>query len=230
MRRANHASRLTTITPNKLPSPHSGYLPATLSLCILPNTFDTLIDSFIKDKVGIAEDFLSPALATHLKEDLLTLFAQELLQNAGTGNDLLISHDKQVRGDKTYWLDRKHNNEHENDFFDLMDKFVSYLNTTCYTGITGYEFHYALYPIGSFYKKHFDQFKNNTGRQFSMIMYLNVDWQPVDGGELSIHQNGIQQNISPQNGKSVFFKSSELEHEVLPTTKARMSITGWLTS
>jgi SM-20-related protein len=30
------------------------------------------------------------------------------------------------------------------------------------------------------------------------------------------------------NGKGVFFKSGELEHEVLLANKMRMSITGWL--
>jgi Rps23 Pro-64 3,4-dihydroxylase Tpa1-like proline 4-hydroxylase len=51
------------------------------------------------------------------------------------------------------------------------------LNATCYTGITDYEFHYTLYEKGSFYKKHFDQFRNNDSRQYSMIMYLNTNWQ-----------------------------------------------------
>ena len=127
-----------------------------------------------------------------------------------------------------YWLDRKHNNAYENNFFDLMDSFVSYLNRTCYTGITGYEFHYALYEEGSFYKKHYDQFRNNESRQYSMIMYLNTNWQQNDGGELCIHHREGLQNITPVNGKSVFFKSSEVEHEVLLTNKPRMSITGWL--
>ena len=128
-----------------------------------------------------------------------------------------------------YWLDRSHNDLSENAFFDLMDEFVSYLNASCYTGITGYEFHYALYPKGSFYKKHVDQFKNNAVRQFSMITYLNTDWKQEDGGELCVYQNGTQQNIAPTAGKSIFFKSSELEHEVLLSNKARMSITGWFT-
>jgi len=193
----------------------------------LQNAFDTLIDSFIKDKVGIAEDFLSKSLAGHLKENLLRLFTEKQLQNAGTGNDTLVTHNQAVRSDMIYWLDRSHNDVFENDFFDLMDRFVTYLNATCYTGITGYEFHYALYPIGSFYKKHVDQFRNNTERQFSMIMYLNTDWRREDGGELCVHQNGNQQNITPTGGKSVFFKSSELEHEVLIANKVRMSITGW---
>ncbi len=194
----------------------------------MQNIFDTLIDSFVKDKVGIAEDFLSVALAAHLKANLSTLFAADGFHPAGLGNDTLQSHDTAIRGDMIYWLDRSHDDPFENDFFDLMDRFVKYLNDTCYTGITGYEFHYARYEEGSYYKKHLDCFRNNGSRQYTMIMYLNADWQPADGGELCIHQDGMQQNISPIGGKSVFFRSNELAHEVLLTLKPRMSITGWL--
>ncbi len=194
----------------------------------MQHIFDTLIDSFINDKVGIAEDFLSESLAAHLTGNLKTLFAENLLQPAGTGNNTLVEHDRLFRSDIIYWLDRKHNNLHENDFFDLIDQFVTYLNATCYTGITGYEFHYALYEKGSFYKKHIDQFRNNSSRKYSLIIYLNEDWQEIDGGELCIHDAGTIQTITPNNGKSVFFKSSELEHEVLLANKPRLSITGWL--
>ena len=190
--------------------------------------FDTLIDSFINNNVGIADHFLSESLAGNLKANLRKLFENKLLLAAGTGNETIVSHNKLVRGDSIYWLDRKHNDIHENEFFDLMDRFVGYLNSTCYTGITGYEFHYTLYEKGSFYRRHLDQFRNNGSRQYSMVMYLNSDWQEIDGGELRIYESGSTQNIAPVNGKSVFFKSSELEHEVMPTTANRMSITGWL--
>jgi SM-20-related protein len=115
--------------------------------------FDELIDSFIDNNVGIANHFLSLALAADLKANLIALYQKNMLLAAGTGNDTLVSHNHLVRGDSIYWLDRKHNDPHENDFFNLMDSFVSHLNSTCYTGITGYEFHYTLYDKGSFYKK-----------------------------------------------------------------------------
>lgn len=194
----------------------------------MEKTFDTLIDSFIKDEVGIAENFLSLSLAAHLKQNLINLFKEEKLLSAGIGNNAVVTQNKLVRSDVIYWLDRKHNNPHENDFFDLMDRFVLHLNNTCFTGITGYEFHYTLYESGAFYKKHIDQFKNNGSRQFSMIMYLNLDWKIEDGGELCIHHLNSLQNIAPLNGKSVFFKSDQLAHEVLVTNTKRMSITGWL--
>jgi SM-20-related protein len=196
----------------------------------LQKIFDTLIDSFIENKVGIAEDFLSGPLAANLKQNLVALFAGNQLQPAGTGNLQKVSHDTLFRSDMIYWLDRKHENTHENSFFDLMDSFVSYLNETCFTGINSYEFHYTLYEPGSFYKKHVDQFRNNDSRQFSMIMYLNEGWVDGDGGELSIHHEDNVQDISPLNGRSIFFKSNELAHEVLMTNKTRMSITGWLKS
>jgi len=194
----------------------------------LQKNFDELINSYIENKVGLSENFLSNTLALHLKDNLNKLYATGQLRSAGTGNNLIIVQDKLFRSDVIYWLDRKHNDQYENDFFNLVDRFVSYLNSTCFTGITGYEFHYTLYPAGSFYKKHLDQFRNNNSRKYSMIMYLNADWKISDGGELCITQLDHLQTISPQNGKAVFFKSNEMEHEVLVTNKPRMSITGWL--
>ncbi len=187
-----------------------------------------MIDSFIASKVGIATDFLYPALAAALKSNLNTLYAGQQLLPAGIGNDSVQGHDLLIRSDKIYWLDPLHNDPSENEFFELMDQFVRYLNMTCYTGITGYEFHYAMYEKGSFYKKHLDQFRNNSSRAFSMIMYLNAGWQEQDGGELCIHHNDHVEIISPVNGKCVFFNSSEQLHEVLPTQVPRLSVTGWL--
>ena len=196
----------------------------------MENIFNTLIDSFIQNKVGIAENFLSKSLSLHLKQNLVTLYQEKLLKNAGTGNLEQFKQDSLFRSDIIYWLDRKHNDVHENIFFDLMDAFVIFLNSTCYTSITSYEFHYTLYEKGSFYKRHIDQFKSNDSRQFSMIMYLNSEWKEADGGELCIHHEGRTEHIPPTSGKSVFFKSSELEHEVLVSNEPRMSITGWLKS
>ena len=210
----------------KLPSPAADQCISTTWR--LNSSFDELIVSFIANQCGISGNFLSDELALRLTANLNKLFAGKQLNPAGTGNETLAVFNQLVRGDQIYWLDRKHNDSTENDFFDLMDSFVAHLNETCYTGITGYEFHYTLYETGAFYKKHLDQFKTNSSRQYSMVMYLNPGWVPADGGELCIYPNSIAQLIAPMNGKSVFFKSNELEHEVLVTQKPRMSITGWL--
>lgn len=191
-------------------------------------SFETLITSYINDKVGIAEDFLSVDLCHNLRSNLLSFNDEHLLLQAGVGNDGKMIHDKLIRSDSIYWLDKQHNNAFEAEFFDTMDEFVAYLNENCFTNIRSYEFHYSLYEAGSFYRSHLDQFEDDTKRQFSMMNYLNADWQPKDGGELLIHHNHHNQTIAPTQGKTVFFKSDELLHEVLPTNERRMSVTGWL--
>lgn len=167
-------------------------------------------------------------LSSSLVENLLLLYQEKQLLTAGIGNNSKFISNKLIRNDIIYWLDRKHNNIHENKFLDLVDAFVAYLNRTCYAGITGYEFHYAMYEEGSFYKRHLDQFRDNQTRAFSMITYLNKGWKEGDGGELCIYHTDYAQMVAPTNGKCVFFKSSELEHEVMVSHKKRMSITGWL--
>lgn len=191
-------------------------------------SFESLINSYIESNVGIASNFLPESLAKNLQQEILRLHENNKMRAAGTGISGKVQHNTSNRGDAIYWLDRKHNNVHENAFFDHIDAFVEYLNSNCYTGITNYEFHYTLYQPGTFYKKHIDQFQGNNNRVFSIISYLNADWKKADGGELSIHHESRTQLITPTNRKTVFFKSNELEHEVMITHAPRLSITGWL--
>ena len=103
--------------------------------------FESLIDSYLDNKVGQVKHFLSVDLAHNLRSNLLKLYADEALKSAGIGNNAKLLKDKAFRSDKIFWLDRSHNDQHENRFFDLIDDFVAYLNRTCYAGIVDYEFH-----------------------------------------------------------------------------------------
>jgi len=194
----------------------------------LQKIYEDIVNSFIEDGVGRSDFFFEDTLSAQLRGNLWSLRSQKQLQEAAIGHQDKLVTDHLMRGDLIYWLDRSHNNKYENQFLDLMDEFVTYLNRTCYAGITGYEFHYALYEKGTFYKKHLDQFQDNKNRAFTMIMYLNMDWKEEDGGHLCIFHENHSQIINPVNGSCVFFKSSELEHEVLPCNQQRLSITGWL--
>lgn len=192
--------------------------------------FEDLIASLIENNIAESNNLLSANLSKHLKLNLLKLYDTKSLMPAGIGNLETPNYNKLIRSDTIYWLDKKHNDLYENAYFKIIEDFIRYLNMTCYTGISDYEFHYSLYEVGSFYKKHIDQFQNNGKRQYSVISYLNEDWKLEDGGELMINNNNVDQLISPLNMKTVLFKSNELEHEVLITNKRRMSVTGWLKS
>lgn len=159
----------------------------------MEDSFEALIASYIATKVGVVENFIELSLSKHLISNLLMLHQNNLLVPAGIGNVQKLQQNQLVRNDVIYWLDRKNNNIYENEFLTQIEAFISYLNESCYAGITGYEFHYSLYEKGAFYRKHLDQFQDNSSRQFSLISYLNCEWEIADGGELCIYQeNNIQ--------------------------------------
>ena len=192
------------------------------------NQFDVLIDSYVNSKVGIDTSFLDEALCNGLQQNILQLQRDDMMVAAGIGNLEVKDASQKMRGDKIYWMDKSHDNAYEKAFLLLAENFIDRLNSTCYTGINGYEFHYAVYEAGKSYKRHKDQFKNNDNRKYSLINYLNENWQEEDGGQLLIYQDETVQKILPQSQTSVFFKSDEMEHEVTKANRSRMSISGWL--
>jgi SM-20-related protein len=192
------------------------------------NKFDLLIDSYLDDHIGIDTGFLNESLSNGLQQNILQLQKDDKMTLAGIGNKEVKDPKQKMRSDKIYWLDKCHHNIFEQEFFQQVEDFIEYLNSTCYTGINGYEFHYAVYEEGSFYKRHTDQFKNDDNRKYSLINYLNADWLEEDGGQLLVYQNDAVQKILPQSQTAVFFKSNEMEHEVTKANRPRMSVTGWL--
>ena len=102
-----------------------GYLAPLAVFAVFPKIkmedgFEDLIASYIENKVGISEHFLSKELADNLKQNLLDLNERSLLSEAGIGNSEKLSYDGAVRSDSIYWLDKKHNNVFENEFFCLL--------------------------------------------------------------------------------------------------------------
>jgi len=192
------------------------------------NQFDLLIDSYLDTNVGVDAGFLTAELATGLRQHLIQLQNDDQLTAAGIGNETVKDNHQKMRGDHIYWMDKAHTNIYEKEFLQLAEDFIERLNSTCYAGINDYEFHYAVYGEGSFYKRHKDQFKNDDNRKYSLINYLNTDWLEADGGQLWVYEKDKAKKILPQSQTAVFFKSDEMEHEVRTSNRQRMSITGWL--
>ncbi len=190
--------------------------------------FDLLIDSYLENKVGIDTQFLSDTLSKGLQQNIHQLEKDGLMTAAGIGNEATKDANQKMRGDKIYWMDKRHDNVFEQAFLQQIEDFIDRLNQTCFTGINGYEFHYAVYEEGSSYKKHIDQFKNDSNRKYSLINYLNENWLEEDGGQLRMYQEDGVQQVSPIAQTAVFFKSDEMVHEVMVANRSRMSITGWL--
>ena len=192
--------------------------------------FEELIGTYIQNRIGISNHFISKELAQSLRKNLLSLDEVDKLKAAGIGNQLVKDREQNKRGDKIFWIDNQSDEPAERAFLNQIDLFIEHLNDTCYTGINAYEFHYALYETGSSYQRHVDQFQNNNNRKFSLIHYLNADWMEDEGGALLIHHENKTDTIFPEMQKAVFFRSEDCEHEVSRSTRPRMSISGWLKS
>ena len=105
---------------------------------------------------------------------------------------------------------------------------IAYMNKTLYLSLKDFEVHMTVYPAGSFYKRHLDQFKKDDHRKLSVICYLNSDWKEEHGGQLRMYFENKTQDFLPLAGRLVCFRSDQIEHEVLPSTRERLSITGWI--
>ncbi|MNV00587.1 hypothetical protein D3C71_907570 [compost metagenome] len=192
--------------------------------------FEGLIQGLIDDEYGCCNDFILPQTVSGLSANIQRLNESESMRPSGFGNKLDFQKDDNIRGDKINWIVEESINPFEMTYLNKIEKFILYLNKTCFTSIKSFESHYSSYEKNSFYKRHIDQFKNEKGRKYSIVLYLNEDWKKEDGGLLSLYPKaGEQIDISPMGGRMVLFRSDEMEHEVNPSfTRERNSIAGWL--
>jgi len=195
--------------------------------------YESIIANLISQKYAIVENFFSAADVVLLRDSLLQKHEEDAFKKAAIGNHVNEIIIKSIRGDVILWMDESTANEAEILFFANIDRLVTYLNGTCFLGILHKEFHYAVYPTGTFYKRHVDTFQNDDRRKLSFVVYLNEDgWLPENGGELVLYLNESGQEtekiIFPFPGRVVIFESQIIEHEVKPVNTQRLSITGWL--
>ena len=188
--------------------------------------FESIISQIIEGGYGVLDHFLSEEEIEALNKSLETHYKAQEFKQAGISKDQSIV--KAIRGDEILWLEKETANSIEAIFLQRLEQFMEYLNQTCYLGLRSYEIHYASYPIGAFYKIHLDKFRNDSGRILSFICYLNQDWKEDNGGELVLHLPDRKEVILPIGGRLAVFESDKIEHEVLPATRERRSLTGWL--
>ena len=192
-----------------------------------------LIDTIAEKGFGIIDNFLGTTDADGLLQEMNEYRKQNLFKTAGIGNISNYQQNKQQRGDNILWISEKKENPFVNTFLSQIDTLIKEINKEFFLGIKDKEFHFTFYPVGTFYKRHTDQFHNDDARKLSVVCYLNKDWKTGDGGQLRLYgTDNVYEyfDIFPHHARLVCFRSDTIEHEVLPATKERLSVTGWLRS
>jgi SM-20-related protein len=133
----------------------------------------------------------------------------------------------EVRGDFISWLQNPERDA-EQRVLAKLDELRAVLNRSLMTGLEDFQGHFALYPRGAGYARHFDRLVGSDVRAISAVLYLNDGWVAEDGGQLRLYTGGgASVDVLPEGGRLVTFRSDRFEHEVLPARRERMSFTGW---
>jgi SM-20-related protein len=195
--------------------------------------YQTIADELALKGYSVQPQFFDNDFCTGLRNEQNFLLEQGAFRQAGIGRGAEFKIAPEIRSDFVLWLHSGNLTALQQVFWDRMDAFRLSLNRELYLGLNSFECHYAVYPPGSFYKRHVDQHKLTRHRIISCILYLNPNWKEEDAGQLRIYEKDEQGNeyytdVAPQLGTLVCFRSDKVEHEVLPTHSHRFSITGWM--
>ena len=136
-----------------------------------------------------------------------------------------------MRTDQVSWLDPLTACGAARQYLQTLDELRLAINRELLLGLFDFEGHLAIYPPGSYYRKHLDQFRGMGTRTVTCVLYLNRDWTAADGGQLLLYtapqDPAHHEVILPLGGQLVTFLSARFLHEVRPTGRPRLSLTGW---
>lgn len=132
-----------------------------------------------------------------------------------------------IRSDKIAWLKAGQSTACDR-YLVIMESLRITLNRSLFLGLDDYESHFAFYSPGATYLKHLDRFRDDDRRTVSVVIYLNPDWLEGEGGALRLYPEGLaSEDIAPVGGRLLLFLSADMQHEVMPATRNRLSLAGW---
>ena len=161
-----------------------------------------------------------------------SLWQDEAFHPASMGRGQDEERRTETRSDHVLWLDDATASVAQVDYLGNMEAMRLQIEAQLCLGMATLEAHLALFPVGACYRRHTDALTGAHTRVLSTVLYLNEAWAAGDGGALRLYQSSADgestHDIAPIGGTLALFLSDELEHEVLPSTRERLSITGWM--
>jgi len=199
----------------------------------MEDLLDHISQEIYSNSYVVVDNFVDEAFRKALLKEQTDLLNHGQFTKAAVGKGDQKQVRAEIRSDEVLWMDPTALSPLQAIFWEKVAEVQQVLNRRCFLGLKSFEGHFARYPIGSFYKRHLDQFHAVPHRIVTVILYLNESWTEADGGQLRMYfpqEDGSErlEDVLPLGGRLVVFLSEEIPHEVLPTLKERISITGWL--
>lgn len=195
-------------------------------------SLEKILQGLIAKGYCFVPDFLSPSMHAELLEEATRLLDSGKMRPAKIGKDLHKKRVPKIRGDLIHWIDFSDTpspavREYGHFLYELQE----YLRVQLRLPLKSFEGHFAVYPKGSFYKKHLDQHKGSPHRQVSVVCYLNESAHSNGGGEIVLYEEDgktLRFSTAPQQGALLVFLSALVPHEVKVSHFKRASLTSWL--
>lgn len=193
---------------------------------------ENLLQSIESNGWANSTDCVDRSQAIRLMHECRSAFECGHFKSAAVGRGDTLEVRNEIRGDHVMWIEPASATAEQTVWLATLEILRLALNRRFFFGLFDYEGHFAIYPAGGFYKPHLDCHAASSTRIVTVILYLNENWQPGDGGELKLwttpgSREGDFILIEPRMGTLVCFIAADFWHEVLPALKPRMSITGW---
>lgn len=187
---------------------------------------EPLVEPLVRTGWGFVTQFLPPELTAALRGDMARRDAAGEFRAAaiGAGADRAVR--PGIRGDRICWLSMAASDA-ERRLLARFEALRVTLNRDLMLGLADLECHYAIYEAGTRYARHLDRSPRGAERVVSVVLYLNEDWVPGDGGELVLTTPAGEVTIEPRGGTLAAFLSQRFEHEVRVAEHPRRSVAGW---
>ncbi|MBF0193385.1 MAG: 2OG-Fe(II) oxygenase [Magnetococcales bacterium] len=174
-------------------------------------------------------DYLNPAECQNLTLEMEALEKAGSFRPAyvGQGDKLQIA--AKIRQSSLLWLSS--NYAAQASYKVKMAQLSNELNKQLFLGLRSSESFFALYNPGDYYKIHWDNFQHLSPRKVTVVLYLNQNWNPKDGGQLHLFapdETTIIATVQPEAGTLACFLSGDFPHSVVVASRRRVAIPSWL--
>lgn len=195
-----------------------------------PERIELLIGELADKGFGVLKEAIVPPLVDRLVDECRSREAAGDMSRAAIGREDQQTLATRIRRVDAAWLDGS--TDGEAAFLAIAEHIRAAINRRLFLGLFEFEAQFLTYPPGGFYQRHLDSLRGARNRIVSLVVYLNSDWQPHDGGALDIWTSpddlgAPSMTVEPRAGTMVLMLSEEIPHAVRPANATRRVIAGW---
>lgn len=180
---------------------------------------------------SVTPQFIPPQMLEQLPNESRQDWSAGALRPSSVGRGEKLELRPEIRNDHANWIDPDNCSSAQAGYLQQLEQLRQAINSRLYLGLFDFEGHLAVYPAGSYYRRHVDQFRDIGLHTVTTVLYLNQDWHAADGGQLRLYKDlddpQAYEEILPIGGRLVTYLSADFEHEVRAAKRDRLSLTGW---